>query len=240
MKENMHLFILSPPYSGSTLLTKLLNSSDEVSVNNTISGTMEGQKLPEIRKMYEGQLRWDTRCKLDWLEVKKVWYSYWDVSKTYLLEKSPPNLVRAKEMVKYFEPYKIIILVRHPYAIFESLLNRNQYSIDGSAKWTAKYFNLLSQNTTLFPEAFLLRYEDLTTDSAIVIQKIKEFLPKLGDIAFDESYEIHNSSTETLSSSLKNYNQDKISRLSGTQKAVLRSMFKADLLQFIQKMDYVL
>ena len=54
IKKNNHkfLFILSPPYCGSTLLTELISSSGSVSVNNPF-GTKEGQKLLKEVKQNE-------------------------------------------------------------------------------------------------------------------------------------------------------------------------------------------
>jgi stage III sporulation protein SpoIIIAA len=44
--NNTYLFILSPPFCGSTLLNEIISSSDNVSVNHTF-GTREGQTLPK-------------------------------------------------------------------------------------------------------------------------------------------------------------------------------------------------
>ena len=44
-------FILSPPYSGSTMLNQLISSSGNVSCNNNL-GTREGQLLPGVKQFY--------------------------------------------------------------------------------------------------------------------------------------------------------------------------------------------
>jgi hypothetical protein len=46
-KENQYLFILSPPFCGSTLLTEIISTSKNVSCNNNI-GLREGQHLPGL------------------------------------------------------------------------------------------------------------------------------------------------------------------------------------------------
>ena len=48
--ENKYLFILAPPYCGSTLLNEIISTSPFVSVNN-LHGRREGQQLPTVRKI---------------------------------------------------------------------------------------------------------------------------------------------------------------------------------------------
>ena len=65
-----YLFVLCPPYSGSTLLWKLLSTSQNVS-----SLPDEGQFLPEL----EGIMRdkpWDGSRPLPWPKIKAVGESY--------------------------------------------------------------------------------------------------------------------------------------------------------------------
>ena len=53
------------------------------------------------------------------------WAPYWDMEKPFLLEKSPPNLVRTRFLQELFPDSYFIILTRHPVAV--SL---------ATAKWT--------------------------------------------------------------------------------------------------------
>ena len=46
-KKHDYLFILSPPFCGSTLLNELISTSKNISCNNNI-GTREGQTLPLV------------------------------------------------------------------------------------------------------------------------------------------------------------------------------------------------
>ena len=56
--EVKFLFILSPPYCGSTLLNQLLSTSKNVSCNNNL-GTREGQLLPGVREFMFQKDRWN-------------------------------------------------------------------------------------------------------------------------------------------------------------------------------------
>jgi hypothetical protein len=42
------------------------------------------------------------------------WSRYWDVSKPYLLEKSPPNLIRTRFLQAMFPSSYFVVLLRHP------------------------------------------------------------------------------------------------------------------------------
>ena len=59
-KDHIYLFILSPPFSGSTLLNQIISSSKNVSCNNNI-GTREGQTLPGVKKIMFDKKRWDEK-----------------------------------------------------------------------------------------------------------------------------------------------------------------------------------
>ena len=68
-KPHKYLFILSPPFCGSTLLNQLISTSKNVSCNNNI-GTREGQTLPEARNIMFENNRWDSNVSLPWERIK--------------------------------------------------------------------------------------------------------------------------------------------------------------------------
>lgn len=45
------------------------------------------------------------------------WSRYWDLDKTYLLEKSPPNIIRTRFLQAMFPNSYFIIMLRHPLAV---------------------------------------------------------------------------------------------------------------------------
>jgi len=80
--HNKHLFILSPPASGSTLLWRIIQTSPKVS-----AFPREGKGL--VKHILAGKDRWDPLKQIPWERVKRVWYEEWDLKKPILLEKSP-------------------------------------------------------------------------------------------------------------------------------------------------------
>ena len=91
--NDQHLFILSPPFSGSTLLNEIVSSSENVSCNNNI-GLREGQHLPIVKDILFTKDRWNKKKVIDWKHIHTIWDKYWDKSKNILLEKSPPNICK--------------------------------------------------------------------------------------------------------------------------------------------------
>ena len=72
-KKNQYLFILSPPFCGSTLLTEIISTSKSVSCNNNI-GLKEGQHLPLAHNLLFNDDRWDPNKKIDWIRIKEIWH----------------------------------------------------------------------------------------------------------------------------------------------------------------------
>ena len=103
--KNQHLFILSPPFCGSTLLNEIISSSNNVSCNNTI-GLREGQHLPIAKDILFTKDRWDAKKEINWQLIHSTWNRYWDKSKGVFLEKSPPNICRAKKIENEFSNAK--------------------------------------------------------------------------------------------------------------------------------------
>lgn len=221
--QNTFVFILCPPYTGSTLLVRILESSSNISLNNH-KGTCEGQKLDELKDMYSQGGRWNPTTPLDWNHIKSVWMSKWDLSRKYLLEKSPPNLIRAKTILKHFEKAHFILLIRDPFAICESLKTRNGFEIEQAARTTIKFFKYQYENAINYPESLTITYENLVDNTRNVIKEIQDNLRLIGDLEIKPEYEIHNSVSQDYKG-IKNTNASKIARLSQAEQALIRNEF---------------
>ena len=116
VEMSSYLFILCPPYSGSTVLWKLVSTSEAVSSLPT-----EGQFIPEVKAILRAT-PWRVPLQLPWKDIKAVWDRYWDPSKPLLVEKSPPHLMRTHDIVEHFNPVHFLIMVRNPYAHCEGLM----------------------------------------------------------------------------------------------------------------------
>ena len=73
-KYHKFVFILSPPYCGSTMLNQFISSSNNVSCNNNI-GTREGQLLPGVAHFMFNERRWNEDEFYDWLLRSNIFVS---------------------------------------------------------------------------------------------------------------------------------------------------------------------
>ena len=213
-KDFKYLFILSPPFCGSTLLTQIICSSDNVSCNNNI-GLMEGQHLPLAKDILFTTDRWSVNKKIDWKRVKEIWHKYWDLSKSILLEKSPPNIIRTLEINKYFNKVKFICLVRNPYAQIQSNVRRYKTNINEAATDYVNYLKCQKENLNKY-DSILIKYEDLTEKPFREKEKIKKHIPELNDIKMDLYFSAHNI-RKSKNLPLTNLNNESIAKLSKEQ-----------------------
>jgi hypothetical protein len=213
--DNTYLFILSPPFSGSTLLNELLSTSATVSSNNTL-GTREGQQLPKVRKiMWEKEDQFDPAEKYDWNFIKAAWLKYWDRTKPILLEKSPPNLVRARQISDHFQPAYFICMVRDPYALCESQISRNSMAPSVAAELVVKWLFAQRQNIATLNNLLFFTYEELTINTLAVSKKLSAFLPALSDLDTARVFKAHNFKDTPMV--MKNLNAEKIAKLTKEQ-----------------------
>lgn len=122
--EPHFLFIITPPYSGSTALAQILNSCK---TSGFLQDQAEGQWL--IPGMCTKD-RWQREKYIDWESVRAVWLkkirniqqSHKDIE--IIIEKSPPNLVRVDHLINTFPNASLLAFNRNPYANCSSILHR--------------------------------------------------------------------------------------------------------------------
>ena len=224
-KKHYFLFILSPPYCGSTMLNQLLSSSRNVSCNNHL-GTREGQLLPGVSHIMFQDNRWDEEIHYPWEDIKTVWMRYWDLSKKVLLDKSIPNIMRVAQIDKVFDPIYYICMVRNPYAQVESIIRRNQQDVRSAAEFAIKclYFQSINKDRK---NTFFFTYEELCNDTDKVIKRMIDFLPDLEDINANMGFTSHNYKT-SKKMRMMNLNDEKIAKLSDADILTINSVFEGE------------
>lgn len=216
-----YLFVLCPPYSGSTLLWKLLSTSASVSALPD-----EGQFLPELRGLMR-ERPWDAGHALPWQEIKAVWDSYWDAGKAVRVEKSPPNIIRTRELLAHFRPARFVIMVRNPYAQSEGLMRRNDWPARRAANFAMMCLRTQLQNRRQLEHAAVLTYESLVRDPAGACAELAAFMPELSDMDAGASFEVH-SIDGTLKRPITDLNARKIAGLTADALATLNEVFSAE------------
>lgn len=231
-KKHKYVFILSPPFSGSTLLNQILSSSKNVSCNNNI-GTREGQTLPIVKKIIFDSNRWEKNKKLPWDKIKKIWRSYWYLKKPILLDKSTTNIMRINDLINTFELTYFICLIRNPYAICEGIMRRSGKSAADAAKFTVDCLNYQMQNIQKNENILFFSYEDLCDNTDNIINKIKNYLIELNDIDANQKFKAHNYKTKK-SMYITNLNDEKIKKIQKKDLLTINNYFREhkDLLDF--------
>ena len=119
------LFIITPPYSGSTALSELINTSYRTMI---LQPSGEGQWL--VPGLCEKD-RWDSKKEVNYQSVKATWLStYQRVNRLtknidVVIEKSPPNMMRMEQISSQFRDFSFIVNNRDPYAYCASILYRH-------------------------------------------------------------------------------------------------------------------
>ncbi|MEZ5503376.1 MAG: sulfotransferase [Halioglobus sp.] len=216
-----YLFVLCPPYSGSTVLWKLLATSANVSAL-----PLEGQFLPELKDLMR-EKPWDAAHALPWPRIKQVWESYWDMRKPVLLEKSPPNMIRTRDILAHFRPVRFLVMVRNPYAQAEGLMRRNQWPVRRAANFAMMCLRTQLANARELDDALVLTYEALVRDPAQACREIAAFMPALQDIDHTASFEVH-SVDGTVDRPITDLNARKIAAIPADHLAAMNAVFAQD------------
>ena len=184
-----YLFILSPPYSGSTVLWRLLQTSRNVS-----SMATEGQFVDAVRPIMRAD-PWNATLQLPWERIKDEWSKHWDPERPIHIEKSPPNLIRAAEIERIFQPAHFVALNRDPYAVCEGLnRRRGDPPMEGTENWRrdasilraahlwVRFSRALIENIRDRHQITHFTYEQLTAQPEEIADQIASFLHELADI----------------------------------------------------------
>ncbi len=209
----IHLFLLSPPLCGSTMIQQLLNTSPNVSILD-----VEGQWLPEAESVLGAPVKsWDPEFSVDWKRVKQIFGYYWSPFKTIRFEKSPPHILRAQEIEREFKNCYLIILMRNPYARIEGAVRRKWHpTAQSAAKAWVMEARAQKKNIESLKNQLFFRYEDIVKNPNDIVEKILEFLPELESLNPNATFTAHNITNQPIAG-LIDLNKQKIQKLTQLQ-----------------------
>lgn len=217
----MHLFIVCPNNSGSTLLAELIGTSRNAAMFT--STNREGQWVAKaagdgIMPFPEGMERrnWTVNIdrfadplNYDWERLKSAWESNWDAARPIRVEKTPSLVVSAPLFGERFEDSRFILSIRNPYAFCEGIRRREGYCLETAATHWVRCAELQIRNREVLHPALCFTYEELCDDPARVAGRIVEFVPELADMDTGRVFDIM-----SCRSSIANQNASQIARLS--------------------------
>lgn len=192
IKKHKFIFICGLHRSGTSLLYKILKEQKDISgLENTNVIEDEGQHLQNIFNAANkhggpGKFGFDKssflneKSELVKKENKnklfKEWSSYWDLSKKYLIEKSPPNLVRTLFLQAMFPNSYFITIYRHPIATSLATKKWSKTSHYSLIKHWLVCHNQYLEDKKKLKNSLDINYEDLINDPKKTLKIIENFL----------------------------------------------------------------
>ena len=186
-----YVFILCPPFQGSTLIYRLIATSPNTSsFLNNAPHMGEGYGFINRVKPDFIKNRWKKNYKLDINLMDKLYHQKWNLKKEVLCEKSPPNIIRAKELYEHFSKkgdVYFIIQIRDPYTTNYGKINLHNGASHFNLKKEELSYKLWDvfakeqkENIEKFKDnSVLVTYEELCDDIEGTVNKIIEKMPFL-------------------------------------------------------------
>ena len=192
MQEKKFIFISGLHRSGTSLLYKILKEQDAISgLSKTNELEDEGQHVQTVYKpAYEfggvGKFGFDINARLNEnsklineINRKKLfneWSRFWDLEKTILLEKSPPNIIRTRFLQKMFPNSYFINITRHPIATSIASKKWSKTSLDELISHWIKCHEIFNEDKKMIRKIINIKYEDLINNNEEILAQLSKFL----------------------------------------------------------------
>ncbi len=225
-KNKTWVFLVGCYNSGTTLLAELLGQHPDISALSTEGHFITDQFIKDydvgLPRMWVG--REDIFCLTeddngpDPIRIQKEWGMRLDLTKSVLLEKSPPNSAKTRWLQKHFENAHFIGIVRNGYAVSEGISRKaeprhllNGWPIEMSAYQWMRSNEILKSDAMHLKHFVWVKYEDLVDDIEGTLNKLAEFIGISTFQSFEKGREwrIHERNDR-----IKNLNRISIEKLS--------------------------
>jgi hypothetical protein len=199
--EHRLIFVGGLHRSGTTPLARALSEHPQIAgLVGSGAREDEGQHLQPVypkAKVYGGSGRFarDPRAHLtetsplvtpaNAAAMRAAWDPYWDQSRPFLLEKSPPNMIMGRFLQGLFPTSSMIVVVRHPVVValsnkkWRKMISRNpgKYTTLTSLveHWLIAH-RIFMQDAPQIERLHVLRYEDLVSEPVRELARIQGFL----------------------------------------------------------------
>ena len=104
------------------------------------------------------------------------WFPYWDLSKRYLLEKSPPNILMTRFLQSALPNASFVAIVRHPVAVSLATTKWSHRSLDQLLEHWLVAHEIYTADVPHLRQSMAVKYEALIADPAAELRRIYDFL----------------------------------------------------------------
>lgn len=188
MQDKKFIFLTGLHRSGTSLLHEIMRAHTEIT---GFSGTGvpqdEGQHLQDIflpAKAFggPGKFVFDPRSCMDETHelatpeiaerIFEQWSRYLDLSCDYVIEKSPPNVVRARFFQKLFPDSRFIAILRHPLAVSYATKKWAKTSIPSLLDHALTAYEIMFRDMEFLDSTYVLKYEDFVVAPQKTVDEI--------------------------------------------------------------------
>jgi Sulfotransferase family len=204
MNNKTFIFVGGLHRSGTSLLHDIMRRHPSISgFQNTGAPEDEGQHLQTVFPAASafggpGRFGFDERSFMDEKHplaspsnargLFEQWRAYWDFSRDYLIEKSPPNLVRTRFLQAMFPPSMFIMILRHPVTVSYATQKWSGTSIPSLIEhWLLCHERFLADLPYL-NKCFVFRYEDFVARPQELMDDVYRFV---GTVSMPANRHVH-------------------------------------------------
>ena len=104
------------------------------------------------------------------------WARYWDLAKPVLVEKSPPNLIRARFLQRLFPEASFVLITRHPVAVSLATQKWSRTSLRSLLRHWVVAHRTFEADRPHLARVLVVSYEHLVTRTQECLDAVYEFL----------------------------------------------------------------
>ncbi len=191
--SNHHfVFVNGLHRSGTSILYRVLSAQSNFS---GFSGTGvpedEGQHLQTVYKAAKyyggpGRFGFDKRSYLNEFsslisdknrqKLFDEWSQNWDLSKQFLVEKSPPNIIRTRFLQAMYPNASFVTILRNPIAVSFATQKWSKTSLDSLFNHWLVCNQQYQEDSKMLQKSLLFKYEDFTSKPHEVLLQVSELL----------------------------------------------------------------
>jgi hypothetical protein len=192
MEDKRFIFLAGLHRSGTSLLHEIMREHPEISgFSDTGVPEDEGQHLQSVYEPAKvfggpGRFAFDERAYMDEShplatpesadKIFAEWRQHYDLSRPYLIEKSPPNIVRTRFIQKLYPSSTFIAILRHPLAVCYATKKWSKTSIASLLDHTLLAYEVFRKDMPALERVYVLRYEELVLEPQKTLDDIFSYL----------------------------------------------------------------